>query len=144
MTQERMNELFNRNTSSLKICVGSWKAYTERNKHALGAYYNGSFFLDFEVLESRDELYEVLKFLGWSDAECEELFIQDYEGDLHFENCDFISPASVIAYIVDNDVDLSRDAKKISAIMEYTGDSFEEACEEVDNYDFYEDKTAEE
>ena len=144
MTTERMNELFNSKNATLAICVGSWKAYNECNDHSLGTCYKGRFYIDFGKLESEEELYEVLDFLGWSKLEQEELFIQDYSGDIEFGNCDYIHPATIIRAIIDNNIDIDRDLTKISAIMEHESMSFEDACEKADDYAFYEDKTAEE
>jgi len=146
MTTERLNELFNSSTSNLAICVGSWFAYTSCNEHALGSWHNGSFYIDFEKLEGSEELMEVLEALGWSEQEREELFIQDYQGEPIFEgsNCDYINPAHIADIIYDNGVDLDRDAKKLAAIMEYTGEDLEDAIEKLDDYDFYEDMTGEE
>ena len=61
MKEERIKELFNRDDSLLKICVGSWKAYNECNDHALGSYACGSFFIDFMKLESAEELDELFQ-----------------------------------------------------------------------------------
>lgn len=146
MTTERLNELFDSRNSNLAICVGSWKAYNECNAHSLGTCYNGHYYIDFEKLQGSEELYEVLKALGWSELECEELFVQDYEGEPLFKagNCDYINPAHVADVLYENDVDLDRDAAKLAAIMEYVGCDLEEAVENMDDYDFYEDKTAEE
>ena len=146
MTTERLNELFDSRNSNLAICVGSWKAYSECNKHSLGTCYNGHYYIDFEKLEGSEELKEVLAALGWSMLEQEELFIQDYEGEPLFKagNCDYINPMRIADIIYDNGVDLDRDAKKLAAIMEYEGCDLEEAIEKLDDYDFYEDKTAEE
>ena len=146
MTTERLNELFDSRNSNLAICVGSWKAYTECNAHALGSCYNGHYYIDFEKLQGSEELYEVLEALGWSELECEELFVQDYEGEPLFKagNCDYINPAHVADVLYDNDVDLDRDAQLLCAIMEYENCDLEEAIEKKDDYYFYEDMTAEE
>ncbi len=146
MTTERLNELFNTNNTNLAICVGSWKAYNECNEHSLGTCYEGRYYIDFEKLEGSSELYEVLKALGWSALECEELFIQDYEGEPLFEgqNCDWINPAHIADLLYENNVDLDRDAKKLAAIMEYEACDLEEAIEKAEDYDFYEDMTGEE
>jgi len=146
MTTERLNDLFNSDNSNLAICVGSWKAYNECNEHGLGTCYKGRFFIDFEKLQGSEELYEVLTALGWSELEQEELFIQDYQGEPLFEgqNCDYINPAHIADLLYENNVDLSSDASKLAAIMEYASCDLEEAIDSIDDYNFYEDMTGEE
>lgn len=146
MTNERMNELFDSKNSNFAVCVGSWKAYNECNSHSLGTCWQGHYYIDFEKLQGSEELYEVLTYLGWSKLEQEELFVQDYEGEelVPSGHCDYTNPASLADVLYENDVDLSRDAVKLAAIMNYASCSLEEAIEKADDYGFYEDMTAEE
>ena len=151
MTQERVNQLMPTVDvpSSLRICVGSWHAYTECNQFALGSRnpVNGSFYVDFEVLDDEDELLELLDFLGWSELDKEELFVQDYESEyFKLEHCDNINPLSLIEAINDAGVDLTNENEcaKIAAIMEYENCDFETALYRTDHYDLYPNTTAEE
>lgn len=71
----------------LKVVVGSWKAYNECNERGLGSKW-----LDLEDFEDNEELIQELKKEGFTDLELEELFIQDYEGNIRLTNCDSINP----------------------------------------------------
>lgn len=139
VTPERMDELFNTNGSNLAICVGSWRAYNNAREHSLGACWKGHYYIDFEKLEGSEELYRVLKTLGWSDLEMEELFIQDYEGLALFagQSCDFIDPAQVADLLHDNHVDLDEDGEKLEAMMQYLSFSLHECIEKLDDYGYY-------
>ena len=147
MKEERIKELFNRDDSLLKICVGSWKAYNECNDHALGSYACGSFFIDFMKLESAEELDELLTAIGWSEEEKDELFIQDYESAIfHFTNCDYISPADVIASLAGHQDEIEANEEKVEAMIEYDSayEDIDRLLEDLEDFDFYADTTAEE
>lgn len=147
MKKERIAELFNRDDSLLKICVGSWKAYNECNDHALGSYACGSFFIDFMKLEDAAELDELLTAIGWSEEEKEELFIQDYESAIFkFSNCDYISPAEIIEKLAGRQDEIEANAEKIEAMIEYDGsyEDIDRLMEDLEDFDFYADTTAEE
>ena len=145
MTNERMDELFSSDNEGLRVCIGSWKAYNEGGKHGLGSCYNGRFYIDLTMLESAEELTDVLIALGWSELEREELFIQDYESEyITLRNCDYINPFSILEAILESGIDLNEEGAKIAAIMEYTGKTLEESLTEADDYDFYEGLTGEE
>lgn len=146
MTTERLEELFPTYEQTkgdtgphLRVCVGSWKAYNECNEHGLGSCYGDRrFFIDFMQLEGSEELYEVLTAIGWSEAEQEELFVQDYESDfLEIDNCDYENPARLADFIQEHRDVIERDHETIEAIMEATGSSFEEAIEHLNNYIYY-------
>lgn len=146
MTKERLNELFESEESNLAICVGSWKAYNDiSNPHGYGSYYNNSFFIDFEKLESSKELMDLLTFIGWNELEKEELFVQDYKSreGLKLINCDYINPAQLIEDIKDSCIDLNKDTKKLTAICEHLGCDLRDAISEASHYDLYEGMTAE-
>ena len=147
MTEERAAELFSREDSALKICVGSWKAYNECNAHALGSYYNDSFFIDFMKLESAEELMELLNFLGWDELEQEELFIQDYESEFfRFHNCDYINPLEIAEALEGRQDEIEENAAKIGAMIEYDSEyeDIKKALEDLDDFNFYEDMEPEE
>lgn len=72
---------------TIRVVVGSWKAYNECNERGLGSKW-----LDLEDFESKEELIQELKEEGFTDLELEELFIQDYEGNIRLTNCDSINP----------------------------------------------------
>ncbi|MBO7713220.1 MAG: antirestriction protein ArdA [Methanobrevibacter sp.] len=147
MTEERATILFNSQDSLLKICVGSWKAYNECNDHALGSYYKGHFYIDFMSLEDAEELHDLLSFIGWTEEEQDELFIQDYESELfRFHNCDYISPASIIEAIAGRQDEVAENAAKIAAMIEYDSyyEDIDKALEDLDDFDFYEDMSGEE
>ena len=145
MTNERMDELFSSDNNGLRVCIGSWKAYNEGGKHGLGTRYNGRFYIDLTMLESAEELTELLIALGWSEAEREELFIQDYESEyITLEGCDYINPLSILEAILESKIDLNEEGAKIAAIMEYSGNTLEKSLTEADDYDFYEGLTGEE
>lgn len=142
MTKERAAELFARDDSVLKICVGSWKAYNECNAHALGSYYNGSYFIDFMKLESAEELTDLLTFLGWDELEQEELFIQDYESEIFtFHNCDYINPLEIAEALEGRQEEVEENAAKIGAMIEYDSEyeDIKKAVEDLDDFIFYED-----
>ena len=143
MTKERIEELFNSKGSRLAVCVGSWLAYTSCNNHALGSHYNGKFYINFEELKDSEELLDLLHAIGWNDAECEELFIQDYESEAKISNCDFVSPARLIDHIRYNDFDF-YDMKKVAAIVECDSVDIFDAIENCFNYQFYENTSPEE
>jgi hypothetical protein len=145
MTNERMGELFNSDNKGLRVCIGNWKAYNEGGKHGLGTCYKGRYYIDLTMLESEEELTELLVALGWSEAEREELFIQDYESEhLTLEGCDYINPFSILKAILESGIDLNEEGAKVAAIMEYTGKTLEEAIVEADDYGFYKGLTGEE
>ena len=145
MTNERMSELFSSANGGLRVCIGSWEAYNEGGKHGLGTCYKGRYYIDLTMLESEEELTELLIALGWSEAEREELFIQDYESEyITLKGCDYINPFSILKAILESGIDLNEEGAKVAAIMEYTGKTLEEAITEADNYDFYKGLTGEE
>lgn len=75
----------------VKIVVGSWEAYNNCNKRALG-----SSWLDLDEYNTYDKIINKLKKEGFTASELEETFIQDYEqegfDDIHlFGSCDCTS-----------------------------------------------------
>lgn len=151
LTEKRMNELFRPFSKTdyetgpfLRVCVGSWKAYNECNKHALGACYKGRYFIDFLELDGAEELGDVLDTLGYTKLEKEELFVQDYESDfITLKNCDCEDPRSLADFIAEHKSEIEDDADKIKAIMESTGADYIEAMNSLDDYDFYRDMDGE-
>ena len=145
MTNERMSELFSSDNNGMRVCIGSWKAYNEGREHGLGTCYKGRYYIDLTMLESEEELNDLLIALGWSEAEREELFIQDYESAyITLEGCDYINPFSILKAILESEIDLDEEGAKVAAIMEYTGNTLEEAIMEADDYGFYKGLTGEE
>lgn len=143
MTQERVNQLFNTEGAALCVCVGSWKAYNECNEHGLGSWHNGHFYINFDILEGADELHDLLKAIGWSDAEMEETFIQDYESELFsFSNCDYINCFELADQYAESRDELLEDEDKTRAIIEYLGsEDFNEIIEEFDRVSFWPNMT---
>lgn len=143
MTAERMAELFHtgeeeKHSGHLLVCVGSWAAYNEGGRHSLGTCYKGDFFIDFMALNGAEELDAVLDYLGWSEQEKEELFIQDYESDFYeTENADYENPRALADLVAENRDAIQQDQEKLAAIMEATGEGLEDALDEMDNYIFY-------
>ena len=74
----------------VKVVFGSWKAYNECNSRALG-----SSWLDLANFKNVDEIYAEMKKQGFTDAELEETFVQDYECNNEdiclWTNCDLTS-----------------------------------------------------
>lgn len=144
MNKDRLDFLFMQpdyEKPHLCVCVGSWKAYNECNEHGLGSRHNGSFYIDFLELEGADELREVLEAIGWSEAEQEETFVQDYESNFDLGNCDRRSAFELADFVYDHITEISDDADKIEAIQDVNGGDFEEAVENADDYIFYADVT---
>lgn len=143
MTAERMAELFHtgeaeKQEGHLLVCIGSWAAYNEGGRHSLGTCYKGDFFIDFMALNGAEELDAVLDYLGWSEQEKEELFIQDYESDFYeTENADYENPRALADLVAENRDAIQQDPEKLAAIMEATGEGLEDALDEMDNYIFY-------
>ena len=80
--------------NTIKLVVGSWKAYNEFNERA-----TGSKWLDLEDFEDKEELIQELKKEGFTNLELEELFIQDYEGNLRLTDCDSINPLNLLEWL---------------------------------------------
>lgn len=152
MTAERMAELFHtgedeKQEGHLLVCVGSWAAYNAGGRHSLGTCYKGDFFIDFMALNGSEELDGVLDYLGWSEQEKEELFIQDYESDFYeTENADYTNPRSLADFINDNRKVFSDSEamEKIAAYVDYYGgeSSFKWAVENVEKFEFFPGITA--
>lgn len=140
MTKERAMQLMNNEESNLKVCVGSWKQYNECGKFGLGSYYNGTFYIDFVELEGSEELKDLLSFIGWSEADMEETFVQDYESEyVTIENCDnqCCFMLADLIYENRNTFEDEDELKKLSAIIQCVGLTMENALEEIDNYDLW-------
>ena len=149
MTNERARELFAHKDGALMICVGSWKAYNECNDHSLGSYFEGSYYINFNELEDGDELRDLLAFIGWSDEEMEETFIQDLDGvDPFCSGYDYISAFAIIEALVEccpNGRPEGEEWEKLEPIKEYTGESnFNDLLWMLDDYDYYPNTTGEE
>lgn len=140
MTKERAMQLMNKNESNLKVCVGSWKQYNECGKFGLGSYYNDTFYVDFVELEGSEELKELLEFIGWSEADMEETFVQDYESEyIEIPNCDYQCCFKLADLIYENReiFEDENNCKKLSAIISCTDNDFEEAIENFDDYNLW-------
>ena len=78
------------NKLNVKVVFGSWKAYNECNSRALG-----SSWLDLSNFNNVEEIYAEMKKQGFTDAELEETFVQDYECDNEdiclWSSCDLTS-----------------------------------------------------
>lgn len=150
MTEERLQRLFNGSAAGLTVCVGSWKAYTEDNEHALGSCLKTSdgkirFYIDFMELDGADELREVLYAIGWSNAEMEETFVQDYQsGWAEIDDCDHQNAFDLADFIRDHRDEIEGNEEKLEAIMEMEAYSIELAIEYLDDYDYRDGMTPEE
>ena len=145
MQKERINQLFNTDGAALAVCVGSWFAYTSCNDHALGSYYKGHFFINFDELESSEELEDLLLSIGWRGQELEELFIQDYESKiLSFSNCDYINPLALARVYCEVRDQIKDESAKVAALLEAgiinlnSAEDLQELADSLDNYYFYE------
>lgn len=145
MTEERLQRLFNGSAAGLTVCVGSWKAYNECNEHALGSCLKTSdgkirFYIDFMELDGAEELREVLYAIGWSDAEMEETFVQDYQsGWAEIDDCDHQNAFDLADFIRDHRDEIEEaGTAKLKALMKCEYTDFREAVEEADNWDFRE------
>lgn len=143
MTNKRLNELLDTNSELLPghllISVGSWNAYNERSEHSTGTP-----FLDFMRINGAEELEEVLKALGWSDEERQELFIQDYISDIFkTKNADFENPGELADFVKEKLGQFTKyDYSKLLAIEEATTSDFYEAVDCLPNYDLIEGTAA--
>ena len=146
MKKERIEELFTSQDGALMICVGSWYAYNSCNSHALGSFYNGHYYINFSLLEDGEELIELLKALGWTSQEIEELFIQDYDGDdwIKFNNCDYINPYYLANQIAEHRDEIEDNKQLIAALFDvgiYSGldELLEDADDAFNNYIYYDE-----
>jgi antirestriction protein len=122
------------NKMNCKIVFGSWKAYTENNQRALG-----SSWLDMDNFDSVEEIKSALINEGFTSAELEETFIQDYEADFDiFKNCDYINIERAFEILEQID-DSDNEAEAIGAYLEEVSDNIEEACDS--ELYFYKDMT---
>lgn len=143
MTNKRLNELLDTGSEQhpwhLLVSVGSCKAYTEGSKHGLGTP-----FLDFMRINGAEELEEVLKALGWSDEERQELFIQDYISDIFkTKNADFESPRKLADFVKEKLGQFTKyDYSKLLAIEEAITSDFYEAVSCLSDYDLIEGTAA--
>lgn len=150
MTEERLQRLFSGDNAGLTVCVGSWKAYNECNEHALGSCLKTSdgkihFYIDFMELEGSDELREALYAIGWSEAEMEETFVQDYcSGWAEIEDCDHQNAFDLADFIYEHRDEIDGNEEKLKAIMEMEADSIELAIEYLEDYDYRDGMTPDE
>lgn len=151
LSDERMDELFSPCHSNLALSLSVWRKVSEGAKTCINAEWNGKYEIDFEQIEGSDELYAVLKTLGWSEEEMETVFICSYtsEADLYIEDCTQVDVAKLADAIYYNDTDLSDDklCSKLKAMQEYYPSRYEDlatAIEEEARFDFYEGMTGEE
>ena len=144
ITRERLLDLFDSDDDGVAVCVGSWKAYNECNEHALGSSLKTSdgkihCYIDFMKLDGADELREVLKAIGWSDAEMEETFVQDYcSGWMDIRNCDNQSAFELADWVYEHRDEIDGNEKKLRAIIETCYGDYEDAMDALDEYDLYE------
>lgn len=80
--------------NTIKLVVGSWKAYTENNERAMG-----SKLLDLSEFQSKEEIIQELKEEGFTSQELEELFIQDYEGNIDISSYDNVNPLNLFEWL---------------------------------------------
>ena len=147
ITEERLEELFTAKHPNLAIVVGSRKAYNECNEHSLGASYEGHHYIDLETINGSDELRDVLKALGWSDAEMEETFVQDYDSEyLTLHGCDDINPFDLADLIFDNCPTSNSDYwfEKLGAILEAETSDIFDAVGYMKDYEYYSGQDPEE
>lgn len=105
--------------NTIRLVVGSWKAYNECNARGLGSKW-----LNLEDFEDEEELIQELKEEGFTDLELEELFIQDYEGNIRLSNCDSINPVHLLKWL--READYFEDDDKADQIIIHSHEVVEE------------------
>lgn len=127
--------------NTIKLVVGSWKAYNECNARGLGSKW-----LDLSDFNSKEEIVEELKKEGFTNEELEELFIQDIESDLDLADYDYINPLKLWELLEKNGF-FADDHKAINIIIEsnnYSTNQFLKFLEEerIGDYELFEGSKA--
>jgi len=149
LSDERMDELFSPCHSNLALSLSVWRKVSEGAKTCINAEWGSKYEIDFEQLEGSDELYALLKTLGWSEEEMENVCIYFFtsEAGLDIADCTQVDVARLADAIYDNNIDLSDDelCAKLKAMQEcdsYRYGDLVTAIEEEAKWEYYPNMTA--
>lgn len=148
LSDERMDELFHPYYSNLALSLCVLRKVSDTKEKYIDVEWKGKNEIDFEKIDGSDELYAILKTLGFSEEDAGNVFVDLYtsEAGLNVEwglKADVAKLADAIYY---GNIDLSDDklCSKLKAMQEYDPYRYEDlatAIEEEARFDFYEGMT---